>query len=142
MTDFEKVVKGMEECLDWHKTCQEGNCPYKSLPDEYCCTDELMKDALALICEQREIHKPRVLTLEELRQLDGTEHFVWVENNGDEDCYDGYGEITISYLSSFVEIFQFGNEVEWKPCNNDYGKTWRCWSARPTNEQRKAVKWE
>lgn len=23
-----------------------------------------------------------------------------------------------------------------------YGKTWRCWSARPTDEQRKAVKWE
>lgn len=23
-----------------------------------------------------------------------------------------------------------------------YGKTWRCWTARPTDEQRKAVKWE
>lgn len=22
-----------------------------------------------------------------------------------------------------------------------YGKTWRCWTARPTDEQRKAVKW-
>lgn len=24
----------------------------------------------------------------------------------------------------------------------DYGKTWRCWTARPTNEQRQAVKWD
>jgi len=23
-----------------------------------------------------------------------------------------------------------------------YGKTWRCWTARPTDEQRKAVKWD
>lgn len=25
---------------------------------------------------------------------------------------------------------------------NEYGKTWRCWNKRPTNEQRKAVAWE
>lgn len=24
---------------------------------------------------------------------------------------------------------------------NTYGKTWRCWSAKPTDEQREAVKW-
>lgn len=23
-----------------------------------------------------------------------------------------------------------------------YGKTWRCWTVRPTDEQRKAVKWD
>lgn len=23
-----------------------------------------------------------------------------------------------------------------------YGKTWRCWTARPTDEQRKAVEWD
>ena len=23
-----------------------------------------------------------------------------------------------------------------------YGKTWRCWTERPTEEQRKAVKWD
>ena len=23
-----------------------------------------------------------------------------------------------------------------------YGKTWRCWTSRPTDEQREAVKWE
>lgn len=25
---------------------------------------------------------------------------------------------------------------------NNYGKTWRCWTAKPTDEQRKAVKWD
>ena len=24
----------------------------------------------------------------------------------------------------------------------EYGKTWRCWTSRPTDEQREAVKWE
>ena len=25
---------------------------------------------------------------------------------------------------------------------DEYNRTWRCWSARPTDEQRKAVKWD
>lgn len=25
---------------------------------------------------------------------------------------------------------------------DEYNQTWRCWSARPTDEQRDAVKWE
>ena len=54
MTDFEKVVKGLSACINSYKTCQGGSCPYKSLPDEYSCSDELMKDALALISEQQE----------------------------------------------------------------------------------------
>ena len=28
---------------------------------------------------------------------------------------------------------------DWKA---DYGKKWRCWTAKPTDEQRKAVKWD
>ena len=26
--------------------------------------------------------------------------------------------------------------------SDNYGKTWRCWTAKPTDKQRKAVKWK
>ena len=83
--------------------------------------------------------EPRVLTLDELRSLDGTDHFVWLEDNGEYELYDCYAEVT-TYRNN-VELNTFGREVEFEPDNEEYGKTWRCWSARPTEEQRKAVKW-
>lgn len=84
-------------------------------------------------------NEPRVLTLNELRALYDTDHFVWVEDNGDDDCFDGYAEVDI--YKEKVELFEFGNEVQWEPDNDNYGKTWRCWSAKPTEEQKEATPW-
>lgn len=84
--------------------------------------------------------EPRVLTLDELRSLDGTDHFVWLEDNGEYDLYDCYAEVT-TYQNN-VELNTFGREVEFEPDNEEYGKTWRCWSARPSDAQRRAVKWD
>lgn len=96
----------------------------------------MLRGALELLKEQ----EPRVLTLEELRSLDGTDHFVWLEDNGEYDLYDCYAEVT-TYQNN-VELNTFGREVEFEPDNEEYGKTWRCWSARPSNAQRMAVKWD
>lgn len=85
-------------------------------------------------------NEPRVLTLDELRALYDTVHFVWVEDNGDDNCFNGYAEVDV--YKEKVELFEFGNEVQWEPDNDNYGKTWRCWSARPTDEQREAVPWQ
>lgn len=35
-------------------------------------------------------------------------------------------------------VWQFGT-FSWE--SEDYGKTWICWTARPTEEQREAAKW-
>ena len=126
MNDFDEAIKYIRSTEEYLRSI----------------TETWYADYLSDAVELLEAQRPRVLTLEELRQLEGTDHFVFVENNGDVDCYNGYGEVTISYLSGLVEIFQFGNEVEWKPCNKNYGKTWRCWNARPTDEQRKGTPWQ
>ena len=102
--------------------------------------DDEEKDALTKAIEALTAQEPRVLTLEELRSLDGTDHFVWLEDNGEYELYDCYAEVT-TYQNN-VELNTFGREVEFEPDNEEYGKTWRCWSARPTEEQRKAVKWD
>ena len=108
--------------------------------------DDEEKDALTKAIEALTEQEPRVLTLEELRSLNGTDHFVWLEDNGGYTLnggyalYDCYAEVT-AYRNN-VELNIFGSEVEFEPDNKEYGKTWRCWSARPSDTQRRAVKWD
>lgn len=126
MTEREKVIRGFECCLrNDHK-----KCPYYSadILDTTCYT-RLHTDALALLKEQ----EPRVMTLEEVRDSDD---WMWIE-----------------YLSGYVEwqkqsdTFGYDEDgVMWNDatfyCNDSYGIEWRCWTSRPTEEQRKAVKWD
>ena len=114
------------------------DCNFYWTDGEKIPTEDLI-EAFELAVKALEEQEPRVLTLEELRSLDGTDHFVWLEDNGEYELYDCYAEVT-AYRNN-VELNIFGSEVEFEPDNEEYGKTWRCWSARPTEEQRKAVKW-
>ena len=104
-----------------------------------------MIEAFELAVKALEEQEPRVLTLDELRSLNGTDHFVWLEDNGGYTLnggyalYDCYAEVT-AYRNN-VELNTFGSEVEFEPDNEEYGKTWRCWSAKPSNEKREATPW-
>lgn len=125
MTDREKVINGLEQFISDFRPFVGNKADWQRVDD-----------ALELLKAQ----EPRVLTLNELRALYDTDHFVWVEDNGDDDCFDGYAEVDI--YKEKVELFEFGNEVQWEPDNDNYGKTWRCWSSRPTDEQREVAPWE
>lgn len=121
MVNREKVLKGLECCLvfdeDWLYHCDE--CPYRATEDErkvidWCChLEELRKDALELLKEQ----EPRVLTLEEAKKAE----VCWLEQRG-------------------YEPYATDDADTWNP--EIYGKAYRCWSLKPTDEQRKAVKWD
>ncbi len=54
MTDIEKVIKALEECVKYDYSCKK--CPYKPKSDdeEKDCSIELTKDALELLKEQDE----------------------------------------------------------------------------------------
>ena len=92
---------------------------------DYC--DEI-RAAIAWLKEK----EPKMLTLEEVEK---NEDWMWVE-----------------YVSGYCgwqrpdKEDDYLNMVAWNDATFDrkdyYGKTWRCWTARPTEEQRKAVKWE
>lgn len=83
-----------------------------------------------------EVMIPRILTSEELRGLVREETDIWIENR------DG-----IILVDTFIRFTQCG-ENEYlethflSPCLNKYEETWRCWTARPTDEQRKEAKWD
>ena len=157
MIDREKVIKGLE-C---HKRAMCGEvdehglacntCPYKDMESTCHTTTErqLIGDALDLLKAQ----EPRVLTLEEV-----IAHYslppVFVDDLGaQEDCYEDiqplYFEFSHDseapcYVHSWYVHWRGHAQVarhldEWK---HSYNKKWRCWTSRPTDEQREATPWE
>lgn len=86
---------------------------------------------------------PRVMTLEEVEEALDT--VVWV----DRPLFDNLSS-EYALIDSYSRKLQIV-ELRYPFCDKDYrersdyatyGKTWRCWTSRPTDEQRKAVKWE
>lgn len=132
MTDREKVIKTIEICYTSGHNCTE--CPFFSEDD---CNDKLMHDALSLLKAQ----EPRVMTLEEVKRHNNQGGCVWFEQptynavasfaRQDEECT----EIISPYI-----LGEPINHGYWS--NSNYSHTWRCWTSRPTDEQREAVKWE
>lgn len=137
MAEPEKVFRGLEACQveeDGCTTlCKANGCPY-NVSSTHCMTN-LHKDALALLREQ----EPRVLTVEEIRS--GAVEVAWIEdadkaevipgiwfrlsNEGEDEAVDIH--IRDGFVGARLEV---------------YGKLWRCWTVRPTEEQRKAVLWD
>ena len=124
MAELEKVIKGLQchsepkESLD---ECFCELCPY----DECTCGLDVPDDALKLLKAQR----PRVMTPEDFENNPMVDENgklpAWVEYkryNGVLRSEDGWGTINRNWVNGYRDR--------------------RFWTARPTEEQRKAVKWD
>ena len=118
MIDRERVIK------DWEAVLSR---------DPLDASYDLIDETLELLKEQ----EPRVLTLEEVKN--DCPDYVYLETTSGwlECCIKDEGESDIYFGRFACGIDDFFMK-QW----SEYGKTWWCWSARPTDEQRKAVKWE
>ena len=128
----EKVIKGLEccaamsgdECREcpYSKECLDADLPY-GMP-------HLAAEALALLKAQ----EPRVMEFDDV--VGGDECWLEAVNGacGYADCYacTGTGE---------VQVFRCKYDNPQYIISRDYLKTWRCWTSRPTDEQREAVPW-
>lgn len=141
-------MKGLKCCSGANRVCmyvQTANeCPYAELIEEDWyggdsnveCTKALAADALELLKGQ----EPRVMTLDEAAAAQE----VWVE------AWLSVPKkyvimVTSLYLTDDCKNFELellGIGKKAFMLAEDYGHTWRCWSAKPTDDQRKAVKWD
>lgn len=129
--DREKVIKGLEyhlKELSVGKTCFECN---------YCgdnpCEIHLITDALALLKEQ----KAQLMTLDEVKAFD------WDYCYLEEERLPGKGYRIICGDYTLTCITWAGvTSMRIQHGDGSYGKKWRCWSAKPTDEQRKVAKWD
>ena len=108
MTDYDKLVKGIQCCTRVNREPNCGDCPYTNIGVD--CTGEIMRDALALIKAQQEklkVHEWRKFEFREPNAEEKASHpdWVWVLVNAP---YDG------------EEILVSDGEYGWKDefCNN------------------------
>ena len=118
MPDREKVIRWLEAC----STGCEYGCPYEyeGMVVRYECKADLMRDALELLKRQ----EPRIIAFDEL-ESDNLE-VVWFEAK--QSTYIG---------PMLTRGIDFNDSADWFK----YGRDWRCWTQRPTDEQREATPW-
>lgn len=137
MKKREEIIKGLERCAAIHQGIICECCVY---PGVDCAVD----DAIALLKAQ----EPRVMTLEEVNQ----ERICWIEDADD-------GMTVRLFPATMFGIGKYANgskscmflahkpwaidehDCEWWYLIEDYGKIWRCWTSRPTDEQMEAIPW-
>lgn len=84
----------------------------------------------------REMQKP--LTVEELKEHIGKVVHLEYAGNKMEDYPVLLGHCWMFY----AEFEMYGSYDSSEFILDDYGKTWRCWAEKPTEEERKAAEWE
>ena len=118
MVDREKVVEAWENVLS---------------RDPLDVPWDLIDETLKLLKEQ----EARVMTLDEVKAFDWDYCYLEEERLPGKEyrsiCGD-YALTCITWPCIASMRIQHGDE--------NYGRKWRCWSDKPTDEQRKAVKWE
>lgn len=88
--------------------------------------------AFAMAVEALERQEPRVMTPDEIRSAKAEP--MWRETKSrHKGLYNGWVLIQKGMAEPSWRMY-------WKL--DDYGRTWRCWTAEPNDEQREAVKWE
>ena len=138
MADLEKAIRGLECCSTYddysRKSCRE--CPYNE-PDgkRSCKLHQMRVDAITLLKAQ----KPRVMTLEEVLSFDSAIYMDEAQNTVCLKmlyCYE-VGRETYDHGYTFVD--SDGDRIYYPA--KGFNKTWRCWTSRPTDEQRAATPW-
>lgn len=134
----EEIIKGVKGCVGMYYGFRCGECPYGPYSSD--CVESLHRDVERLLKAQ----EPQVMTLEEVLLL-GDNDFVFIEtrlagntkvkpaiyqpDNSSDDEGDGYCCIVSSWGSSGFYH------------RENYNQSWRCWTSRPTDEQREATPW-
>lgn len=129
----EKVIRGLEWILQDDKFGFGENWD----SGEPQCDEEkagkIIWDTLTMLKAQ----EPRVMTLEEINGMEWD--YCYVE---DEIIMDKVQRMM--YGNHRIHCITWPSIASYKMSYGEagYGKRWRCWTSRPTDEQRKAVKWE
>ena len=118
MADLKNVIYDIERCI-CHVPDACKDCSKYGGGNAIGCMEELLTDALALLKAQ----EPRVMTLDEWENapepLDGECMCYEIKNTG--------------LRSMLVKAFN--------GCKGLYGKAFRRWTSRPTEEQRGDTQW-
>ena len=112
----------------------------KMLDDSMFAYSQAYNDALDMAIEALKAQEPRVMTLEEAKHLTYGSPYIIETNLPKEEPRLMYGLFShLGIQGNFSFAFTDGRGYLF---DVDYGKRWRCWTARPTEAQREAEAWE
>lgn len=135
----EEIKKGLENCTRLGGCV---SCPYFVDNTMAQCTPVMATDALAYIrqleAKLAEYDKPLVpLTFDDIASTIFCTP-CWVET-----MTSMWPDVLDKDSVGFVgKLDNRGRRTTRYLMEAEYGKTWRCWSRRPTDEEIKAVKWD
>lgn len=140
MSNCNEIIERLEN-LAKHAVHYVGEPPFVMSLDDGIA----LHDAINLLKEQ----EPRVMTSDEVGNIKRGD-WVWIEIS-DSKLYPGgclyYCEAaidaeTIEEPYKYTNIYFHSLAMVQRMDTNNAEYAWRCWTARPSDEQRKAVKWE
>ena len=128
--------------------CNPSKCRYAVYQNsyDYDCKELLLKDAFALLKEQ----EARVLSWEEVKKSGSAYRCVELYSPQVQRLALIYCNVRQSEtIPEFYYLLE-DSGVRWCRSEAEYNRGewwgafsgWRCWTARPTDGQRKAVKWD
>lgn len=152
-------IKELEELLykggcDGLNVCSVMSCPYYNASHvrfeetKAAIIVGLQTENEKLKAKIRELENdtsPMVMTLEELldkQEFSEDTRPVWFEY-----VHGNVKAVVLLYTEyredeDTVTMIGTGAYVHESWIQGEYGKTWRCWTSKPTDEQRKTVKWD
>lgn len=123
--------------IDREKVIDELERDFERMPDEEShVVGTFDREAVGCALELLKAQEPRVMTLEEAKDSAGKDMFLEIISCPEEPSYitaatlDGVGRTGVTFYHNTFDFCRYNKE--------QYG--WRCWTSRPTEEQRKAVK--
>lgn len=125
MADREKVIQHFQDAIE----ASGNNNKWRFV------RLDIIEDAIDLLKAQ----EPRVLTLNEVE--DKLDDVVWIEEPGCENLSANFAVIA-AYSRKYNKVYAYFFSTSKKEFEyGEYNKTWRCWSAKPSDAERKAVAW-
>ena len=129
MTEQEKRAKVIAEI---ERVADEAN-PWKESPPLRCdISYPLLIDALDLL----KAHEPLLMNFSDIQTMSKVD--VYLEDRGSDLVYP---LMLLGAENSNKSQTVFFHPMTVKPLGA-YGKTWRCWTCRPSQKQREETPWE
>ena len=109
----------------------------------------VLHDEISLLDDLPKVQEPRVLTLEEVETAEFCMEPVFVEmldeNGKPQETPDLFSWRFVRHITPLTDgkIYVLNN-IGFSSAlyEETYSTTWRCWTSRPTDAQREAVKWD
>ena len=119
----------------------------KMLDDSMFAYSQAYNDALDMAIEALKAQEPNLLAWREVigAALECKPVFIEAKDSEDKEPGDDRWAMVTQYKDSITNgmIRAMSSYITSEILFADwYNKTWRCWTSRPTDEQREAVKWE